>query len=145
MLVEFVADLYPESGILPTDPVLRAKTRLFIDAVSNKLSATQYKVINLGEGDPELLVQGLEAIQALLPSQGFVVGDFSIADIAIAPFLARLEVLLANDLGNWEGGKGTGPKILKQLQQPKLARLWEYARALEARPSVASTWHKVIT
>lgn len=143
VIVEFVADLYPESGILPKDPVLRAKARLFIDAVSNRVTQTQYKLINIGEGEVEDLVKAYEHVQSLLPPQGFAVGDFSIADIAIAPFLARLELLLTNDFGAWPAGSGEGPRILSLLQQPKLARLWEYARAVLSRPSVASTLDKV--
>ena len=143
VLVEFIADLYPESGILPKDPVLRAKARLFIDAVSTKLAQTQYKVINLGEGSAEDLVQAFEALQALLPAKGFVVGDFSIADIAIAPFLARIELLLSNDLGAWPAGKGEGPKILSTIQQPKLTGIWEYWRQLQTRPSFVATFDKV--
>lgn len=143
VLVEFVADLYPESGMLPKDPVLRAKARIFIDAVSNKLTQTQYKVINRGEGTAEDLVQAYESLQALLPPKGFVVGDFSIADIAIAPFLARIELLLSNDLGAWPAGKGEGQRILGLLQQPKLTRIWEYWKELQKRPSVADTFDKV--
>lgn len=143
ILVEFVADLYPNSGLLPTDPVLRAKARLFIDIVSTKLSTAQMTVINAGDGDPELLVQALESLQALLPPTGYVVGEFSIADAAIAPFLARLELLLENDLGGWQAGEGKGPKILASLKQPKLAKIWEYSKKVEARPSFIATWDKV--
>ncbi|KAI0341377.1 glutathione S-transferase C-terminal-like protein [Trametopsis cervina] len=142
VLVELIGDLYPNSNIIPSDPIKRAKARLFIDAISTKFSSVQYKVINLGEGDPELLVQGLEALQAFLPPTGFVVGEWSIADIAIAPFFARLELLLTNDFGAWPEGSGKGLEIWKLLQQPKLARLWEYAREVQARPSFVKTWDK---
>ncbi len=37
-MLEFIADLYPESNLLPKDPVLRAKARFFIDAFSTKVS-----------------------------------------------------------------------------------------------------------
>lgn len=142
VLVELFADLFPESGILPKDPILRAKARLFVDAVSTKLGPAQVAVIING-GDPEILVQAYEHLQALLPPQGFAVGEFSIADIAIAPFLARIELNLANDLGGFPEGKGEGPKILELLRAPKLARIQEYAKALQAHPSVASTFDKV--
>jgi len=38
VMLEFVADLYPGSGLLPKDPVQRARVpvRFFIDAVANK-------------------------------------------------------------------------------------------------------------
>ncbi|PSR74370.1 hypothetical protein PHLCEN_2v9878 [Hermanssonia centrifuga] len=141
VLVEFVADLYPNSGILPKDPVLRAKARLFIDAVSNKFSPANFSVIH-NDGDPEQLVQALEHLQSLLPPTGFAVGEYSLADIAIAPFLGRLHLNLANDLGGFPEGKGEGERILKLLQSPKLARFQEYTKALLERPSFVATFDK---
>lgn len=143
VLVEFVADLFPESGILPKDPVARAKARLFIDAVSTKLTPAQASIIYNG-GDGEQLVQAFEYIQSLLPPQGYALGEeFSIADISIAPFFARLEVHLANDFGVWPAGANKGPKILSLLQQPKLARINEYSKLVQSRPSFVTTWDPV--
>ena len=142
VLVEFVADLFPESGILPKDPVQRAKVRLFIDAVSNKFNPANFSVLHKG-GDPEELVKAVEALQALLPPQGFVIGEFSAADIAIAPFLGRLKLNLTNDLGGFPAGQGEGLKILKLLEQPKFARFQQYWSDLESRPSFVATFYKV--
>jgi glutathione S-transferase len=100
-------------------------------------------VIQAGDGDPELLVQALESLQALLPQTGYAIGEFSIADVAIVPFLIRLELLLENDLGGWPEGERKGRKILDVLKQPKLARIWDYWRKVEARPSVVAIWDKV--
>lgn len=122
--------------------MLRAKARLFIDAVSNKIAPAQLSVLIRGE-DPEQLVQAYEAIQALLPPQGFAIGEFSAADIAVAPFFARIELNLANDLGGYPAGQGQGPKILELLRAPKLARLQQYWKDIQARPSFASTFDKV--
>ncbi|KAI0089005.1 hypothetical protein BDY19DRAFT_993817 [Irpex rosettiformis] len=141
VLVEFIADLYPESGILPKDPVLRAKARLFIEFVSTKLLQVFRAGINLQNVD--ILVQAFEEIQALLPPTGFAVGEFSIADISIGPFLSRLELRLGHDLGPWPAGTGEGPKILALLHQPKLTRIWEYLKDVQARPSFAATFKKV--
>ena len=69
-------------------------------------------------------------------------GEFSAADIAIAPFLGRLKVTLAADLGGFPADKGEGPRILGLLQQPKLARFNKYWDDLEARPSFASTFDR---
>ena len=82
-------------------------------------------------------------MQALLPPQGFVLGEFSIADIAIAPFLARNELNLANDQGGFPEGKGIGPKILERLQAPKFARIQEYSKAVQSHPSFVATFDKV--
>ncbi|GJE93711.1 glutathione S-transferase family protein [Phanerochaete sordida] len=141
VLVEFIADLFPESGILPADPVLRAKARLFIDAVSTKFGPAQAAVLHNG-ADPEPLVQALEALQALLPEQGFAIGEFSAADIAIAPFLARAELNLENDLGGYPEGKGEGQRILSLIRSPRLARWQEYSKAVQSHPAVASTFDR---
>ena len=37
VILEFIADLYPDSGLLPKDPVERARVRFFIDALSTKV------------------------------------------------------------------------------------------------------------
>ena len=142
VIVEFIADLFPESGILPKDPVTRAKARLFVDVVSTKLCPAQAAVVTNGE-DPEQLVQAYEHMQALLPPRGFVVGEFSIADIAIAPFLARNELNLANDQGGFPGGRGIGPQILELLRSPKLSRNQEYSKAVQSHPSFVATFDKV--
>lgn len=142
VLVEFIGDLFPESGILPKDPVKRAKARLFIDAISNKFAPAQMGVLVNG-GDPEKLIQAAEALQAFLPSQGFVVGEFSFADIAIAPFFARLELNLSNDLGGYPEGQGYGQKVLEALRAPGLTRFQQYWKEVLARPSVSSTFDKV--
>lgn len=142
VLVELLADLYPDTGILPKDPVLRAKVRLFIDAVSVKFSPANFSVVHNG-GDPELLVQALEHLQSLLPPQGFALGDFSAADIAIAPFVARVELNLENDLGGYPEGKGEGQRILDLIRSPKLARWQEYSKAILSHPAVASTFDRV--
>ncbi|KAG1751489.1 uncharacterized protein EDB91DRAFT_609702 [Suillus paluster] len=34
VILEFVVDLYPDSGLLPKDPVLHAKVRFFINATT---------------------------------------------------------------------------------------------------------------
>jgi glutathione S-transferase len=142
VLVEFVADLFPESGILPKDPVKRAKARIFVDAVSTKFAPAQMGVVMNG-GDPEPLIQALEQVQALLPPQGFAVGEFSLADIAIAPFLARLKVNLSNDLGGYPAGQGYGPKTLEALHTPRLTRFQQYWKEVLAHPSVAGTFDQV--
>ncbi|KAI0701988.1 hypothetical protein BC835DRAFT_147026 [Cytidiella melzeri] len=137
VLVEFIADLYPESGILPQDPVLRAKARLFINTVNVELSKVEQ-----GGGTPEVLIQAFESFQAHLPPKGFAVGEFSIADIALAPVLLRTHLRLRHDLGPWKPGQGEGQKVLNALQEPTLARFWQYVQDLQTRPSVVATWRE---
>ena len=61
-----------------------------------------------GESADQLLA-GFEAIQNLLPAdKAFAVGDeVTIADLAIAPFLARTEVAIKNEIGKYKAGEGS--------------------------------------
>jgi len=142
VLLEFVADLYPDSNLLPKDPVLRAKARFFIDAVSNKFNPGYFNFVIKGQGTVDDLIKVVGDIQALLPAEGgYAVGEYSIADAAIAPFIARLVVALENDLGGYAEGKG--PDALKAIQEsPKLGRFKKYTEDLFARPSFAATFDK---
>jgi glutathione S-transferase len=130
-----VADLFPESGLLPKDPVQRAKARFFIDTVSNQFVSKFFGIFN---GDPELvtgLVEGAQTLEKLLAGK-FAIGDkFTAADVAIAPFLLRCELV-------WSFHDPAG--LQKQIQG-KAPRLWQYLQDLKTHPSVASTWDHVRT
>ena len=142
VLLEFVADLYPEANLLPKDPVLRAQVRFFIDAVSNKFNPGYRGYIFTGKATQADLINGFKDIQALLPEKGFAVGEWSIADAAIAPFIARMFVALENDLGAYAVGEG--PKTLEIIKtSPELARISQYIQDLTSRQSFIDTFDPV--
>lgn len=96
------------------------------------------------QGKSEELLKGAEALQALLPAdKPFALGDtFTVADVSVAPFLARLEVALTNDAGAYDVGEG--PRLYKVLKEdPKYARFWKYFQDLKARPSYKATFDEV--
>ncbi|KAI1789486.1 hypothetical protein LXA43DRAFT_1062849 [Ganoderma leucocontextum] len=138
VLVEFVGDLFPESRIVPTDPVKRAQARFFVEGVSSKFFPAYYAVL-MKNAPAEDLYTAVEYIQSLLPAEGkFAVGEYSMADIAIAPFVARARMLFVNDIGAWEAGGG--PKIWETITTGKFARLGTYFDDLLARESFKATW-----
>ncbi|KAH7882289.1 glutathione S-transferase C-terminal-like protein [Phlebopus sp. FC_14] len=139
ILVEFVADLFPSSNILPTDPVLRAKARFFIETVSTKFNSTYMGFLARGEPYQKIL-DGAVAVQDLLPESGpYAVGDqYTIADIAFTPFFARLKIAAENDIGKYESGEGK--KLWEALQEPKYARFNAYVNRLLERPSFKATF-----
>jgi glutathione S-transferase len=128
-----VADLFPESGLLPKNPVQRAKARFFIDAVSNQFVSKYYGVFN---GDPKLeagVIEGAQTLDKLLAGK-FALGDkFTAADAALAPFLLRAELV-------WSFRDPSG--MQKQIQD-KAPRLWQYLQDVKTHPSVTSTWDYV--
>lgn len=137
MLLEFVADLKPDSHLLPKDPVQRAQARFFIETVSSKV-LPQYMAVFMRGEPPAALLQALGEVQALLPAAGFVGGAApSIADLALLPFLARGEVVARHAL------VPGGAEVLAALQEPGLARLWAWYGALKARPSFVKTFDEV--
>ena len=70
-------------------------------------------------------------------------GEYSAADIAITPFLARARVTLSNDLGGYP--QGEGPKVFEALtnKQGKYPRFAKYFDDLLARESFKATWDEV--
>ncbi|KAG5653856.1 hypothetical protein H0H81_009935 [Sphagnurus paluster] len=141
VLIEFVADL--TGKLLPKDPVQRAKVRFFVDTVSNTIGPAFGASVLRGEPVTKIL-DAIEKIQNLLPAEGYAVGsDFTTADIALVPFLARLEVVLKNDFGAFE--EGTGPKAFEELSsEPKFARYRKYIADVKARDSYKKTFDEVM-
>lgn len=140
VLLDFVADL--SNGLLPKEPILRAKARLFINAVSSIFVPKYYSVLVSGE-PVEKLLASLESLRALLPAEGFVVGpELTIADISIAPFIARTEVALKNDLGAYD--EGTGITAWQTFQtDEKYARIRKYFNDIKGRESFKNTFDEV--
>jgi glutathione S-transferase len=83
-----------------------------------------------------VLLEGAEAIQALLPKETkFAFGnELTAADIAIAPYLLRTKVLLAA-----RGNSDVWPTF----QSDEFSRLWKYYQDLEAHPSIAGCYDEV--
>ena len=143
VLLEFVADLYPDSGLLPKDPVERARVRFFIDAVSTKVFPPFVAFSFRGES-PDLFIAAVAEIQELLPPTAqFAVGDhFTIADAALAPFLGRWELLLRNDLGQLTDG--TSLRVYEELfKSERFARLQKLHANLSSRESFKNSFDSV--
>lgn len=49
VILEFLADLYPDSGLLLKDPVLPAKVRFFVDATTKHVENPLYDFVR-GQG-----------------------------------------------------------------------------------------------
>ncbi|KAJ3013333.1 hypothetical protein NUW54_g1624 [Trametes sanguinea] len=76
VILEFLADIFPNAHLLPEDPVLRARVRLWNAAVDTKLLKALLGFIFLGE-PLESILAVLEEFQAMMPPTGFAVGAHS--------------------------------------------------------------------
>lgn len=141
VIVEFIADLFPSSGLVPTNPVERAKLRLFLDFVNTKLFPTLSAPLYSANTSVEQVLQGVESLQKILPDHGaYALGDtFTIADIAVVVLLCRLEIIFAHDLGKLPVGEA--PKIYNALRnEPKYAKYRRYYDVLKKRESFKKTF-----
>ncbi|KAI0654856.1 thioredoxin-like protein [Cubamyces menziesii] len=142
IILEFIADIFPEAKLLPVDPVCRARVRLFVHTFETKVAdAFRTFFFAYMTGADSTLLEGLEMVQALLPPSGFAVEEWSLADIAAAPILTWICTISGQDLGTHPAGEGL--KLHEALEGPKFARLTKYIEDLQERPTYKSTdWGK---
>ncbi|KAI0366075.1 thioredoxin-like protein [Pilatotrama ljubarskyi] len=139
VILEFLVDIFPEARLLPTDPVSRARARLFYETVETVTLQPFFRFIFL-DAPAETVLSALETLQAMLPPSGFVVGDWSIADAAFVAILIRLEVYLKNGLGAYR--PEVGKEALEAFESPRFARLRTYLEDNKARPSMAKAFEE---
>ncbi len=136
VLVEFIGDLFPESGILPKDPVKRTSWRVSRASSCPHGSHTSLAVLNL-----TTITRPSSTSNPCSPEEGFAVGKYSIADIVLTPLVARGRVSLLNDIGFFPAGEGkTG---WETVTTGKFARFGKYANDLLARESFEATFDEV--
>ena len=82
VLLEFIADLYPDSGLLPKDPVDRARVRFFIDVFTAKVFPHAGALFVHREGPPDAFVAAVAEIQERLQPAAQFGDHFTIADAA---------------------------------------------------------------
>ncbi|KAI8357277.1 glutathione S-transferase [Blakeslea trispora] len=140
VIIEYINDRYPEKNLLPKDPLKRAQIRFAIEYFASKISPEFYKfVMNMKAEDARAnyeknINQGLVRFEELLKQQSptgpyFLGEEFSLADVAIAPFVMRIHALNTVFLD--------GLKLEAVTSSP---RLTEFVKGVLTRPSVKDTW-----
>ncbi|KAI0649012.1 thioredoxin-like protein [Trametes meyenii] len=137
-LLEFLADIYPEAKLLPTDPVLRAKARAFTMLYQTHVDDAFRQTFFFAQPACDTLLAALEQLQAVLPPVGFAAGEWSIAEAAVVPFLERLRLYLDVGLGRYS--KEDGGKMRSAFAGARLARLRKYLDDAREHPSFKKTW-----
>jgi len=140
VILELVAELFPESALSPEDPFMRAKARhfapRFVDIVVDPWNRL------LKEGDLEAgaaLLAGLDEIQSLLARHSgvFLLGDtLTFGDLAVAPFLGRIFVL-------GKAGLMAGEAYATLATDAKYSPIRAYHAALTSRTSWRDTFDEV--
>ncbi|KAJ3554288.1 hypothetical protein NM688_g3193 [Phlebia brevispora] len=132
ILCEFLEDAYPSYGpnLLTTDPYAKAYIRIWLDFISKTIVPTNLRLTMAQDPakQKEYLQEYNEALRTLMgKAKGpyFLGEEFSLVDVAIAPWILRDYVLSEN---RGYSREGVSPE-------------WKaYCELLEKRPSVANTF-----
>ncbi|KAG0202722.1 hypothetical protein BGX28_004856 [Mortierella sp. GBA30] len=146
IVAEYIADLHPEAGLLPKDPLQRAQSRYLIQHWGSHTHAAWRGGLSLDPSTAsqrhQTWIQELEKVDRLLrevhrtsepglDGQGpfFLGSRFTFADLALASFLTRVSVF-----DHFQ--KGLGFKGLGRDMYPSLGRFLEWRDAVVKRQSV---------
>ncbi|NOT55704.1 MAG: glutathione S-transferase family protein [Deltaproteobacteria bacterium] len=100
---EYLEDKYPSPSLAPTAPAEKARMRLWVDWCNTQFVPPVISVLYENrkpdeERSPEKIAHHKAKLGALLPtleqhlqSRDYLMGDYSVADIAFTPFLALCE------------------------------------------------------
>lgn len=93
---EYIDDRFPHPQLMPADPVMRARARLFLYRFEQELfchiSTIENKDQKTADKARALVSDNLTVIAPIFEKQKYMLGDdFSMLDVAIAPLLWRLD------------------------------------------------------
>ena len=125
VILQYLEDRFPEQPLLPKDPLGRARSRLLSDRITALLALHSFKLARGRDEERRAAAEGVRAALATLereaPAEGLLAGpDLSLADIALAPFVARLppelrpSSLLLPRLARWEAAVMARPSVITQ-------------------------------
>lgn len=118
---EYIDERFPHPQLMPADPVMRARTRLFLFNIErdlfSHLAAVAHGNAKAAEKARAIIRDNLTQIAPIFAKHKFMLGDeYSMLDVAIAPLLWRLDYL--------------------DIQLPKpAAPLLKYAERIFSRPA----------
>ncbi|WP_434779200.1 glutathione S-transferase N-terminal domain-containing protein [Neisseria sp. Ec49-e6-T10] len=114
---EYIDERFPHPQLMPGDPVMRARSRLFLYSFEKELFSHVQTLEKAESTNKEqnqarnAITEQLTMISPIFNKQKFMLGeDFSMIDVAIAPLLWRLEHY------NIDLGKNAAP-ILKYAER----------------------------
>jgi RNA polymerase-associated protein len=93
---EYIDDRFPHPQLMPADPVMRARARLFLYRFENELfchvDTLENGTAKTVEKARQIIRDNLTVIAPVFARQKYMLGEeFSMLDVAIAPLLWRLE------------------------------------------------------
>ena len=88
---EYLEEKYPAPPLLPSDPLQRAKIRIWIDFLNSRVHPAAHDIAH--DKDPEnaraRMRKHLETLDQAIAGKKFIVGDYSLADVTFIPLYTR--------------------------------------------------------
>ena len=93
---EYIDERFPHPQLMPPDPVMRGRARLFLHRFEQEIYSQVHQVehgtAKAAEKARSVIRDNLTQLSHILTQQKFLLGDeFSMLDVAISPLLWRLE------------------------------------------------------
>ncbi|TCV83731.1 glutathione S-transferase N-terminal domain-containing protein [Sulfurirhabdus autotrophica] len=93
---EYIDERFPHPQLMPADPVMRARARLFLyrfeEELFSHVSVIEHGSQKAADKSRSVIRDNLTQLVPLFVKQKFMLGeDYSMLDVAIAPLLWRLE------------------------------------------------------
>jgi RNA polymerase-associated protein len=93
---EYIDERFPHPQLMPPDPVMRGRARLFLhrfeQEIYSQVDALENGVPKVVDKARAIVRDNLTQLSQILATQKFLLGDeFSMLDVAIAPMLWRLD------------------------------------------------------
>jgi len=88
---EYLEETYPSIRLLPTNPLDRAKVRIWIDFFNSRIHPAAHDIAHDKEPEKarEKLLTQLKTLDLALAGKSYIVGEYSLADITFVPFYVR--------------------------------------------------------
>jgi glutathione S-transferase len=90
---EYLDEKFPQVRLMPSDLLLRAKMRIWVDYMSTRLHAAASDITHNREPDKAhaRMKQHLTALDKEMARRKYIVGEYSLADVSYIPFYTRRE------------------------------------------------------
>ena len=90
---EYLDEKFPQVPLMPSDLLLRAKVRIWVDYMSTRLHAAASDITHNRdlEKAKQRMEQHLTALDKEMSGRKYLVGEYSLADVSFIPFYTRQE------------------------------------------------------
>mmetsp|Transcript_53250 Transcript_53250/g.113138 ORF Transcript_53250/g.113138 Transcript_53250/m.113138 type:complete len:251 (-) Transcript_53250:52-804(-) len=136
--VEYIDGAMGDGGpaLLPGPPSLRVNARMWADRLNGEICSAFYSLLSRREGEgweeaAEKFLGGLRAFSSHCKGPFFYGEDFTLVDIAVAPWAVGIRMVVLKHYRNFEVPRTR-----------EYAKYWEWAAAVSKRPSFVSTASK---